>query len=209
MPVATRKSPKSVAQKSTNGLISYAEFLRWDGENQHVEWIDGRMVAMAAVTHEHALLNQFLLGTIPAFVEHHDLGEILSDPFQMKTGPDLPGRAPDILFVAKANLHRVKRVFVDGPADLVIEVISQGSKATDRIHKYGEYERGGVREYWLLDPLKKQADFFLRNRRATFESVKVEGGIYRSAVIDDLWIKVDWLWKRPKVLTVLKQWKLV
>lgn len=207
--IARKLKVARVAETMPEAYVSYEDFLRWDGENQHLEWIDGKVIPMAAVTDEHSLLNGFILNTITPYVEHHELGKIFYDPFQMKTGPELPGRAPDILFVARRNLRRLKRLFLDGPADLVIEIVSQGSKATDRIHKYREYELGGVKEYWLLDPLAKSSDFFVRNRRGKFETIAVANGVFDSKVIEGLWYKIDWFWKRPKVTYVLKQWKLV
>ncbi|MEW6279625.1 MAG: hypothetical protein AB1758_13435 [Candidatus Eremiobacterota bacterium] len=38
----------------------------------------------------------------------------------MKTSPDLPARSPDILFVAREHLDRLKPGFLDGPSDLAI-----------------------------------------------------------------------------------------
>ena len=47
----------------------------------------------------------------------------------MKTGPELPGREPDLLFIARENLGRLEGVYLDGPADLVIEVVARGIPA--------------------------------------------------------------------------------
>jgi Uma2 family endonuclease len=145
------------------------------------------------------------------WVEVHDAGQIKCDPFQMKTGPGLPGRAPDILFVAKRNLSRLKRLYLDGPADLVIEIISEGSRAVDRGEKYYEYEKGGIREYWLLDPLRKQAEFYRLGRDRLYHAVPIgEDGRFESAVLKGLWLNVEWLWRKPlpSVLVVQKAWKL-
>jgi Uma2 family endonuclease len=144
------------------------------------------------------------------FVQAHRLGEIRSDPFQMKTGPDLPGRAPDILFVAKANLPRLHRTLLEGPADLVVEIISPDSRAIDEVEKFREYERGGVREYWLIDPERRHAEFYRRGRDRLFRRIPVGGdGVLRSTVVKGFWLKVNWLWELPPVLDVLKQLELV
>lgn len=178
--------------------LSYEQFLHWDGENQHVEWVNGEMVPMAAVTDEHSLVNGFFHCVVREFVEAGDLGEVRQDPFQMKTGPKLPGRAPDLLFVAKKNVSRLKRLYLDGPADLVIEVISPNSRGLDRGNKFYEYEQGGVREYWLIDPERKRAEFYWRGRDGMFKQIEVGAdGVYSSRVLKGLWIKVEWIWQRP------------
>ena len=62
----------------------------------------------------------------------------------VQTGPNLPGRAPDILFIAKQNVRRLKRTCLSGPADLVIEIISPGTEVTDRGENfYDPWNTGG------------------------------------------------------------------
>src|SRR5204863_2715109 len=134
----------------------------------------------------------------------HDLGAVRADPFQMKTGPKLPGRAPDILFVAKKNAHRLKRLYVDGPAELVVEIISIGSRSIDRGAKYYEYEQGGVKEYWLIDPERRKAEFYRLGRDGTYLLASFETGVIHSSVIIGLWVIVDWLRWSTLSLTVMK-----
>ena len=188
--------------------ISYEEFLRRDGEDNHVEWVDGEIVMMAPISDEHDDVAGFLYALLRAFVEFHELGVVKQEPYQMKTGPKLPGRAPDVLFLAKKNLSRLKKTPVAGPADLVIEVISPGSRGVDRGAKYYEYAEGGVREYWLLDPERKHADFYGLAKGNTYRPLPVENGVFHSPVVNGLWIKLDWLWRRPPLLNVQRDWRL-
>jgi Uma2 family endonuclease len=164
---------------------------------------------MAQISDEHDEISGLLIAMLTAFCQAHDLGTIRHDPFQMKTGPKLPGRAPDVLFVSKKNAHRLKRLYVDGPADLVVEIISMGSRSVDRGAKYGEYEQGGVKEYWLIDPERKHAEFNGLGRDGTYQLLPTPDGVFRSTVMKGLWLRVDWLWKRPPLMQVLKDWKLV
>ena len=177
--------------------MTYKEFLEWDGENQHVEWVDGEVVAMAPIGDVHQDLASWLMTILRLFVDSKELGAIRHDPFQMKTGPALPGRAPDILFVTRRNLSRLKKNHLEGPADLVVEIISPGSGAIDRGDKYYEYERGGVKEYWLLDPRRRQAEFYHRGRDGIYRLMPIEKGTFRSAVLRGLWLEVAWLWQKP------------
>jgi Uma2 family endonuclease len=189
--------------------MTYQQFLRRNWENPHVEWVNGEAVMMAQISEEHNEVGRFLITLLGHFNEAHDLGAIRYDPFQMKTGPKLPGRAPDLLFVAKKNAHRLRRLYVSGPADLVVEIISIGSRAVDRGEKYYEYEEGGVKEYWLIDPERRTAEFFRLARDGAYHVVPIENGVFRSTAMKGLWLKVDWLWRRPPLMSVLKEWKLV
>jgi Uma2 family endonuclease len=164
---------------------------------------------MAAVSEEHTHVGRFLLMLLTHFVEARKLGTVMYEPFQMKLAVGKRGRSPDLMFVATANLPRMTTKFLDGPADLAVEVVSPGSVATDRGEKFNEYEQGGVREYWLIDPLRKQAEFYERGTDGLFHLIPVEGGVVRSVVLAGLWLRVEWLWDRPGVIAVLKEWGLV
>ena len=190
--------------------VSFDQFLEWPGENQHVEWVNGKVVPMSPVTEPHEDISGFLYSLLRLFAERRRLGRVYSEPFVMKTGPDLPGRCPDVLFIARKHQARVKRLYVEGPADLVVEVISPGSRTTDRVKKFHEYEQGGVPEYWLIDPERKQVEFYQRDLEGIYRLVAAGAdGIYRSRALPGLWLKVGWLWQRPPLFDVLGEWKLV
>ena len=66
---------------------------------------------------------------------------------------------PDVLFIARERLSIISDV-INGPADLVAEVISPESRRRDRFDKRDLYEQHGVREYWLLDPEAQTVEVF-------------------------------------------------
>jgi Uma2 family endonuclease len=170
------------------------------------------VIILTRASDRHQLLVGFLIHLFQHFVEAHQRGVVLTAPFQMSLGPDLPGRAPDVLFIASEHLDRLKNVYLDGPADLVVEIISRNSRARDRGEKFYEYEQGGVREYWLLDYLRRQAEFYQLGSEGIYRLVPADtNSIYRCAVLDGLWLKVEWLWQEPLplLLSVLKEWGLV
>jgi Uma2 family endonuclease len=190
--------------------MPYPHFLRQFANGEHLEWVNGDVIPMPAVTDLHDDVFGFLYTLLKVFSERHDSGRVLSDPFQMKTGPSLPGRAPDIQFVSKRRLNRVRRLFTDGPADLVVEIISAASRDLDRGKKYAEYETGGVKEYWIIDPELQVADFYRRGRDRKFHQIEPdEDGVFESRVLAGLWLKVDWLWEPPALLVVLKEWGII
>jgi Uma2 family endonuclease len=197
------------APASVLGRMTYEQFLQWDGP-EHVEWVDGEIIPMSPVTAEHSLVEKWLSALLQTFLEARALGKVFGDPFQMKTGPNLPGRASDICVLLNQNLTRQKRLHIEGPADLVVEIISPGSRSIDRGDKFYEYEEGGVPEYWLIDPERKQAEFYLRGSDGIYRMENIgSDGIYGSKILDGVWLKVEWLWERPPVIEVLKLWKLV
>jgi Uma2 family endonuclease len=193
------------------GRVSYEDFLRSDCE-EHSEWVDGKVVLMSPVSKEHADVAVWLSALLRFHAEHHQSGRVFTEPFQMKTGPDLPGRAPDVMFVANASLGRLQRLCLEGPADLVIEVISPGSRGTDRGEKFYEYEQGGVPEYWLIDPDRRQVEFYQRGANQLFQLTPADAnGIYHSRAMPGLWLKTEWLWQMPlpSLAAVLREWRIL
>lgn len=199
-------------QSPTPGRMTYEQFLAWADEDTHAEWVDGEVVFMSPISDEHTDLAGWLLALLRPFVETHHLGVIRHEPFQMKAAPDLPGRSPDLIFIASAHRPRLRKTFLEGPADLAVEVVSPQSAARDRGAKFYEYEKGGVREYWLLDQIRQQAEFYGLGEDGIFRLIPIDdSGTFRSRVIDGLWLKVDWLWQDPlpPVLNILREWGLI
>lgn len=194
------------------GKLTYEEFLTWLDEDTWAEWVNGEVVMVSPASDRHQDLVRFLIEVLGLFTEVHHLGVIRPAPFQMKTGSELPGREPDLLFIAREHQDRLKAAYLDGPADLVVEIVSPESGPRDRGEKFYEYEAGGVREYWLIDPDRRQAEFYRlgpdRRYRLSFGG---EAGVYRSEVLPGFWLKGEGLWQEPlpPVLQVLRELTVV
>jgi len=72
---------------------------------------------------------------------------------------DLDVVQPDILVVCDAS--KILPTHIEGPPDLVIEVLSPSTSAKDLRQKKALYERVGVVEYLVVDPLEHYAILFL------------------------------------------------
>lgn len=194
------------------GKLSYEDFLDQINEETHVEWVDGEVIPMSPVSNQHQNVAGFLIALLRVYVEEKHLGEIRSEPYQMKPALHLPGRVPDIFFVAQAHLDRLKKTYLEGPADLIVEIISPESRVRDRGDKFYEYEQGGVLEYWIIDPTRTQAEFYQRGEDGFYRPVLTDAqGRYHSAVLPGLWLEVAWLWQTPlpPLLDVLRAWQLI
>jgi len=126
----------------------------------------------------------------------------------MKTAPVLPGREPDVLFVANEHLNRFRKNYLEGPADLVVEIISPEGRNMDYHQKFQEYQEGGVREFWLIDLILGVCRFYVLGEDGKYAESPVDDGVYHSIVIPDCWIRVDWLMQDPlpNTLDVIREW---
>lgn len=58
---------------------------------------------------------------------------------------------PDILMIHRSRLHIVTPRGIEGPPDMVAEILSPGSRRKDKVTKLRTYARFGIREYWIVD----------------------------------------------------------
>jgi Uma2 family endonuclease len=156
---------------------TYEEFLEWADEDTLAEWVDGVIVMTSPASLRHQEIAKFLITVFSTFCEVHGLGKVIFAPFQMKLKGS--GREPDILFVAKDHLGRFKKTYLDGPADLVVEIVSPEGKGRDGSDKVAEYSEAGIPEYWLIDPILQQAMFYQLDESRSYQPATLdEGGIY-------------------------------
>jgi len=189
--------------------MTYEEFLAWADEDTLAEWVDGEVVMYSPASDRHQDMARFLAAVLSIYVETYGLGVIRPAPFQMKLER---GREPDLLFVAREHLNRLKETYLDGPADLAVEIVSPESAGRDRGEKFYEYEQAGIPEYWLIDPQTERAEFYQLTAAGQYRLVLPDAeGIYRAAVLPDLWLRVAWLWQTPLplVLDVVRELGLI
>ena len=181
--------------------MSWEEFLEWKPKRAFWEWVDGEVTELTSVEQRHESLVGFLYILLTHFTGKFNSGRTMIAPFLMRLASRPSGREPDVLFVARENSSRLQGAYLDGAADLVIEVISPESDERDRVTKLAEYEAGGVREYWLLDYLAQEAFFYQLDAQGHYQRVLPDAnGRYDSAILSGFWLNTDWLWQEPKPL---------
>lgn len=191
--------------------ISYDEFLR-KYSGVHAEWVGGEVINLMTASNRHQDLVDWLIAILRMFVETYNLGWVRSAPFNMQMPHLERGREPDILFVTQDRLHIIQESNLSEAADLVIEIVSPESVGRDRGEKFVEYEAAGVREYWLIDPDRQQAEFYRLTEAGRYHLVfPGDEGIFRSEVLSGFWLRIDSLWQEPlpKVLDTVRELGLV
>ncbi|MDQ2998421.1 MAG: Uma2 family endonuclease [Chloroflexota bacterium] len=200
----TIPAPTSIERRR----MSYEEYKHWEHQGGLTEWVDGEVHIYMPPTILHQRMVAFLAFLLQGFVRLHRLGEVLSAPITMRAIEGANAREPDLFFLATEHLGYLTETELNGPADLAVEIISLDSVLRDRDDKFYEYQAGGIREYWIIDPRpkRKRADFFVLDQNGMYQPVPVADGIYRSAVLPNFWLKIDWLWAEdPNALAYLAE----
>lgn len=188
--------------------MSFEDFLKYD-EHTCAEWVNGEVFPMSPASDRHQNVSDFLIAILRIYTEFKNLGVIRSAPYLMRLNKN-KAREPDLLFLSHAHQDKLLPTYLDGAADLVVEIISPDSIARDRETKFSEYEQAGISEYWLIDPILKSAEFYqLENDR--YHAIDLQDGIYHSRVLTSFKLQESWLWQDPlpNVLDILKHLKIV
>lgn len=193
---------------SLERAYTFEEFLSaFDG--YHAEWMPNGHVEIhrMGTSATHIILIQWLVRLLGDYLNFEQSGQVFSESLVQRLSPDLPAREPDIVVVLNENLNRIQSTYLDGAADIVIQVVSPESIERDYGTKFREYEQGGVREYWLIDPERLIADVYelSENGRYRRRPLDSEGRI-TSGLLSKFALSPALCWTAPKPdpLTTLK-----
>lgn len=130
---------------------TYAEFARLPSEGStRYEVIDGELAVTPAPTSGHQIAVGNLVRLLGAFVHDHALGPLFPGPIDVLFGEG-DYLEPDLAFVRADRAHLVSDRGIEGPPDLVVEILSPSTAHRDRGIKLERYRHFGVPEYWIVD----------------------------------------------------------
>ena len=177
--------------------ISFEDFLATIDEDTHVEWVDGQVVPMTPVSRQHDEVVGFIYAILRGFIRRKKIGgHAFHDSFQMKLGAARSSRVPDVGYVRPERGHLLHDTYMDGPADLAVEVVSLESRTRDRVEKFREYQQAGVLEYWLIDPAHELAEAYRLSPSGIYEPVGLgDPARLTCEALPGFWIDVAWLWQ--------------
>ena len=173
-------------------------------EEGKFEFVAGNVIPVEPPSEEHNALSGYLYHVTGVYVEETENGRVMGDNYTQQLGPET-NRIPDVSFFRKDSLGKIQHLHSEGGADLIIEVLSPSTRRIDRGEKFYEYEAAGVEEYWMVDPERKTAEFYrLTDGRYIPVLPDAEGRVH-SSTIPGFYLRVSWLWERPKITTVLRE----
>ena len=131
--------------------FTYEDYLLFPDNGKRHEIIDGDHYVTPSPSTRHQRISRKLLVAFAKFLELHKIGEVFDAPCDVVLS-DLDVVEPDLLFVSSARASIITEKNIQGAPDLVVEILSDGTRKTDEIIKRKLYERHGIPEYWIVDP---------------------------------------------------------
>ncbi len=190
--------------------ITEREFLKWyaaQDETVHAEWANGEIVLMSPENTLNANIAVFLTCLLDGFAKHGDAGVVLADGIQLRLPKVRARREADLIFIARQRAGIVMPTFVDGAPDIVFEIVSPDSTTRDYREKYLEYQKSGVREYWIVDPMAQRVEAYALSATRGYSRIPETDDTVRSRVLPGFYVEPAWLWQRPlpNWLKILKE----
>jgi Uma2 family endonuclease len=113
----------------------------------------------------HQIVLAEIFSSLFNYVKEQNMGRTLVSPFDIFLNKKNVFQ-PDIFFLASKNLTGLKENGFYGAPDLIIEILSPATWNFDKEDKKDVYERSGVKEYWVVDPVSKLAEgYYLENNQ--------------------------------------------
>ena len=136
------------------------EFYEWVTEEVKAEFINGEIVIHSPVKKRHWNVSDLLSSLLSFYVRIKKLGRVGTEKVMISlTRNDYE---PDICYFSaeKSALFTEEQVLFPAP-DFVVEILSKKTAATDRGIKKQDYAAHGVREYWIVDPVKQRIEQYI------------------------------------------------
>lgn len=158
-------------------------------ENVRAELIDGQIYYMSAPSRIHQEILSYLHLEIGNYLRSQKGScKVYPAPFAVKlfSEDDRNVVEPDISVICDPN--KLTDRGCTGAPDWIVEIVSPSNSSHDYIRKLNLYADAGIREYWIVNPIKESI-FVYHLEETKFEAAaytfqdKIKVNIY-----DDLWI---------------------
>ena len=151
---------------------TYEEFLEID--NDRYELLDGELYLMSAPSRLHQEVVGELYRQIANYLQDKNCKPFvapLNVKFSEKKNKYCTVVQPDVMVVCDKD--KLSDKGIEGPPDLVIEVLSQYNASHDTFYKFNLYQYYGVKEYWIIDMQRQVITPYTLNKDRVYTLPKI------------------------------------
>ena len=165
-------------------------------EGAPCQLIDYELVMSPAPTSAHQLCLENLRDAFRDFLKSHGGGRAHFAPFDVHFS-DGDVYQPDAFVIRTGNPGKMELNGFHGAPDIVIEVLSPTSVHYDLEHKRTTYERSGVKEYWVVDPMQWTIECLSNSDQGfVLTSLVQKEGIIHSQLLEGFSVEADDIFAR-------------
>lgn len=142
--------------------VSYEEFLKMvENSDLRYEYIDGEVYLLSSPVYSHQVAVTVIITTFQNWFKGKKCRPLTS-PFDvtlMKGKDNINVVQPDIIVICDTDKIDASGKYQGVPA-LTVEVLSRSTRRKDMLKKLDLYMRTGVKEYWMVDPDKREVTVY-------------------------------------------------
>jgi len=185
--------------------VTEEEYDRLTDEDIKAELLDGVLIIHSPASTRHESLFGFLFFLMYGYVEARGLGRVLGSRQTLHLAYCRKFE-PDILFIKSENLGRLGETQLEGPADMVVEIVSESTRDYDLREKREVYREAGIPEVWFIDEERRRIEADRKTDKG-YRNEVITSGRVESEEISGFFIEAEWLWEKalPSPLSCLQE----
>lgn len=184
---------------SKQGSYTYDDYLKLPEEPGHrFEILEGFLIKEPSPSMHHQRVSAALYRQLANFFDDFDIeGELFFAPLDVTLTMSNVVQ-PDILFVSSNRREIIRQERIDGPCDLIVEIMSPSNRRKDRLQKMEIYRKAGITHYWIADPEEDTLEaFMLKDESYTLVFAGGPGDKVTHPDFPGLDMDLDRVFKRP------------
>jgi len=186
-----------VDEYNENRRYTYADYLGWEGPERY-ELFNGEALMMASPSVTHQVLQAELLADFVVWLRGKTC-KAFGSPMDVRLFPKKDNTdnivvQPDLLVVCDQN--KLGKKSIDGPPDLIIEIMSPSNSQRDIVRKFHFYLKAGVREYWVIDSESKKINVHIYADGHYISTSYEDNDRIPVTILPGLEISLEELWAR-------------
>ena len=160
-------------------------------EGAPYQLIGGELVMTPSPVPYHQIISRNIGFELLKFNEQKKPGEVIFAPMDVYLS-ETETYQPDIIFISNERLNIIGDKKIEAAPDLVIEILSESTAYYDLKHKKRVYEKSGVKEYWIVDPMEKSIEVY-ENVNGEFKifGQAMEKGRVNSKLLEEFGVELE------------------
>jgi Uma2 family endonuclease len=179
--------------------LTYEDYVRLPEppDARRYEILDGVIYVSPSPVPRHQEVSLNLLRILDAHIRRHHLGKLYHAALDVLLHEHTIAH-PDIIFIAAGREQIITERAIEGPPDLVVEILSPSTARRDRGLKARLYARFGVPHYWIVDPRAQTlAMYEIAGQRYGAARSFIKAAIATSPLFPGLRIDLARIWPEP------------
>lgn len=156
----------------TSTRLTYEDYLELPDDGKQYELIEGELILNPAPVPRHQFIAANILGELRAYRRQYGGGKVAGAPIDVVLAEDVVLQ-PDAIFIRTERLSIISDKNIQGAPNLAVEVLSDSTRRRDEIIKRKLYERFGVDEYWIVDPVVDTVKIYRRSEGAFVRAAEI------------------------------------